>query len=169
MSGGAAADAIPDAPPAPPVITSAHLIVRGKHATGIAITFSQSMAPATVENTHNYAISTMVAPNLGDDFNFFAGNLTSFKSPEVVEYIAIKAANYDAAMNTVTLIPRTPIRASATYRIQNQIPFPKHPLTSVQGIPLQGTDVFESRPAPGGFEVTLKDGQATSLGAPSAP
>ncbi len=38
-------------------MTNAHLIVRGKTVSGIAITFSRPMAPASVENFHNYAVT----------------------------------------------------------------------------------------------------------------
>ncbi len=44
----------------PPTITGVHLVdASGHHASGIAITFSKPMAPATVENIHNYSISSL--------------------------------------------------------------------------------------------------------------
>ncbi len=50
----------PDA--VPPIITSAHLVNNG-----LAITFSKPMAPATVENLHNYRVM-YVLPSQYDPF-----------------------------------------------------------------------------------------------------
>jgi hypothetical protein len=53
--------------------------------------------------------------------------------------VSSKTAKYDPTANTVTLIPRKPLKVSARYKVMNPYPFSKQPaLSDLQGVPLQG-------------------------------
>jgi hypothetical protein len=88
----------------PPAITTAHLVVQGKDAVGIAITFSKPMAPAQVANIHNYTI--IFKPSQ----NFTVSDLTGIGLVQQIanqsHKVAFRAARYDPATDTVTLIAR---------------------------------------------------------------
>jgi hypothetical protein len=118
---------------APPTITSAHLLVQGNAASGIAITFSRPMAPATVENLRDYSVTVERLATAYDGFG-----LVRYKTPVPVP-IRLKAANYDPATNTVILIPRRPLSMSTVYTVQNVLPLnTARTLTDLQGDPIQG-------------------------------
>ncbi len=114
----------------PPTITSSQLITRGRHPTGIAITFSKPMAPATVENVHNYVVSGF---HKGSTFL----NPLALVAPagffDTIRHYALKAADYDPATRTVTLIPRQPFEWSPGYIVQSPRNLAGHSLTDFQG------------------------------------
>jgi hypothetical protein len=121
-------------PPTPPAMTNAHLIVHGDTVSGISITFSKPMAPASVENVRNYDVSEQGPMEHGWDFIYMqpVSNRTFLPTP-------FRAAHYDPATDTVTLIPRKPLKASAVYTIHNPSPSTRqNTLTDLQGVPLQG-------------------------------
>ena len=102
-------------PPTPAGMIGARLIARGKTVSGIAITFSKSMAPASVDNIHNYVVS-QAGRKLGLN-NFWQPNTYASSLP-----VPLKSAQYDPATNTVTLIPKNPLSSSIVYTIQNASP-----------------------------------------------
>jgi hypothetical protein len=145
-------------PPTPAGMIGAQLIVRGKTASGIAITFSKSMAPATVDNIHNYVVS-QAGGKLGLN-NFWQPNAYASTLP-----VPLKSAQYNPATNTVTLIPKKPLSSSTVYTIQNATPTAKHTLTDSNGNPALGN--FSS-PA-GVFYFTLKGTKPLTWPAPQTP
>ena len=88
------------------------------------------MAPATVENVHNYAVSSF---HKGSTFL----NPLALVAPagffDTIRQDALKAADYDPATNTVTLIPRQPFKWSPGYIVQSPRNLAGHALTDLQG------------------------------------
>ncbi len=158
----------PNPPQAPATITSARLLWSGKSATGIAISFSEPMAPASVENTSNYVVTARRKPNIADRVSYFSANLDPFApTPAVTVPIALTAARYDAATNTVTLVPSRPLKSSGTYTISSAMPLAKHLLTNSQGNPIQG-NLSSDGPQVADFAFTLK-GSRTVTFTPMSP
>jgi hypothetical protein len=121
-------------PATPPGITSAHLIVQGATASGIAITFSRPMALASVEDVHNYAVLKAGPTVTGWDTLPWV----RVKEPTSLP-VALKGAQYDPTTNTVTLFPKSPLKTSALYTIRSPYPLTQsQTLTDPQGTPLQG-------------------------------
>jgi hypothetical protein len=145
-------------PSTPAGMIGAQLLVRGKTASGIAITFSKSMAPATVDNIHNYVV-TQAPPKLGFN-NFWQANTYASSLP-----VPLRSARYDPTTNTVTLIPKKPLRSSIVYTIQNATPIAKHTLTDSEGNAALGN--FTS-PA-GVFYFKLEGAQPLTWTAPQTP
>jgi Bacterial Ig-like domain len=81
----------------PPTITDVHTILSGRKVTGISMTFSKAMDPASVQEVRDYALT----PNFG-------------AHPRKV---AIKSAQYDSATDTVILTPRGSLDPTKTYQI----------------------------------------------------
>ncbi len=153
-------------PPAPVGITNAHLIFDRKTASGISITFSQPMAPASVENVHNYAVITRARASLLA--TLFGPYATTESTDDGTFYsiwpVPLKAAQYDPTTNTVTLIPKKPLSASVTYTISDGNPAGKdNTLTDAQGNSLQGNP-----PGTGWFSFTLKGDQSRNWAPPKA-
>ena len=70
---------------------------------GIQLIFSKPMDPVQASNVKNYAVyATTVHGNSPGFFSFYI-SFTTVRTP-----VPLKAAVYDAATNTVTLIPRRP-------------------------------------------------------------
>jgi hypothetical protein len=81
----------------PPTITDVHTIRKGHRITGISMTFSKAMDPASVHNVREYRLT----PNFG-------------AHPRAT---ALKSAQYDPATDTVILTTRGPLNPHATYQI----------------------------------------------------
>jgi Bacterial Ig-like domain len=81
----------------PPTITDVHTIQKGHKITGISITFSEAMDPASIQDVRDYRLT----PNSG-------------AHPRVT---ALKSAQYDPATDTVILTTRGPLNPSGTYQI----------------------------------------------------
>jgi hypothetical protein len=113
---------------------STAMIFRGKTPTGFSITFGEPMSKASVENVHNYAITTGTTGNPILDAATWL--LTQATQTEVS--VPLKAAHYDAKTDTVTLIPSNPLKSSVLYGISTATPLATHQLTNVQGVPLHG-------------------------------
>jgi hypothetical protein len=122
-------------PPTPPDITNAHLIVQRKTISGISIKFSQPMAAASVDDVQYYGAS--YAGPTETEVHFFYSE--TFNTTGIVRF---KAAQYDPATNTLTLIPKKPLNASVLYHFRaadltaNQSP------TNLQGTALAGNSSF---------------------------
>ena len=115
------------------------------------------MSPASVENVKNYDF-TAPQPTTDSDWFGLETWTTDEYSPE-----ALKAANYDATTDTVTLIPKKPLKASETYELFNS---PKHILTDLQGNKLEQNDgpIYEPY-----FTITLKGHKSYNFPAPAPP
>jgi hypothetical protein len=133
--------------PMPTYFTDVHYVVQGKIATGISMTFSHPMSPASVENVHNYAVTT---GHLEDFYEVFP--FGHYKS-EVMVPVPLKAARYDPATNTVTLVVKKPKGLGVVYEIRNATPLSKHRLTD-----LQGNAVQANGSGPGAFYFALNKG-----------
>jgi hypothetical protein len=79
-----------------------------------------------------------------------------------VEYL-----RYDAATNTVTLVPTTPIKSSGTYTISRATPLATHLLLSAQGAPIQG-NLSSDGPQVAAFAFTLRDRRTVTF-TPASP
>ena len=149
---GIAADSVPvfvvDSPEQlPPSIASVHLVgISGMHAAGITITFSKPMDPATVQDVHNYSISSL-GMSAGVNLPFvIAAPLNWFSdysgpSP-LIEHTPIKAAVYNPATDTVTLIPRHPLESATKYSVTSPTKLAGHVLTDQDGNPLFDGDPY---------------------------
>jgi hypothetical protein len=133
--------------PTPTYFIDVHYVVRGKTATGISMTFSHPMSPASVENVHNYAVTT---GHLEDFYEMFP--FGHYKS-EVMTPVPLKAARYDPSTNTVILTLKKPRGLGVVYEIRNATPLAKHTLTD-----LQGNAVQANGSGPGAFYFTLNKG-----------
>ena len=120
----------------PPTITSAQLIgVKGHHAAGIAITFSKPMSPASVANVQNYSISTTaeitkLAPSTLDSSGENVAPIS------LLTLVPLRAATYDSATDTVTLIPRHSLTTTARYSVLSAHSRSGQVLTDLAGTPL---------------------------------
>jgi Big-like domain-containing protein len=150
-------------PPTPPAITNAYLILNRKTVSGITITFSQPMAPASVENVHDYSVTTGRNENFADWFG-----LVRYKA-EVNFPVPLKAARYDPTTNSVTLIPRKPLSASVAYEIQNATSLAQHTLTDAQGNALPGDESVRNEMLVGTFSFALKGHLSHNWPAPVPP
>ena len=99
-------------------------IVRdGSVAKGIAVTFSQPMSPASVEDIHNYVVKTasldqVTLSSLGQPVGPFSPRPR--RTPQHRSSIRLKAARYDAATDTVLLGPdRTPLTVAKSFIVKS--------------------------------------------------
>ncbi|WP_435011376.1 hypothetical protein P12x_002686 [Tundrisphaera lichenicola] len=86
-----------------PEVASTALIVRGKVATRVSLTFTQPMKPSAVSNVHNYFLY---------DTSVRSGKLKNALIP-------LKSAQYQARTATVTLVPARRLDPSGTYLLTN--------------------------------------------------
>jgi hypothetical protein len=144
-----------DLPPIPPSITNAHLVFQGTKAVAFAITFNTAMSPKSVENLHDYVVTT------GTN-GITPGSLVSwltFNGTETRVTVPLKGAHYDPATYTVTLFPTHPLKTSVLYGITRATPLPKDAF-----IDLQGTKVaFQSFGLKGHSQVNWPDGAPPTL------
>jgi hypothetical protein len=139
----------------PPSIINVHMVKRG-----IAVTFSKPMAPATVENVHNYAVE--YTPS--QEFN--VADLTGVgliqRLSKTARPVALRRAHYDPSTNTVTLVPKDSLPSSGTYQIASPSslgsrragPHKAQPLSDLQG------NVLDPGAAPvsGAFSISIRRG-----------
>jgi hypothetical protein len=142
----------PDA--VPPTMTSAQVIKLANHASGISITFSKPMAPATVENVRNYTVSSL---RKGNTFLNPLASIAPAGSFMNIRYSALKAALYDPSTRTVTLIPTQPFNSSNGYTVQSAKHLAGHVITDLQGNPLYDPDLGLMN---GKFQIFLAGGPA---------
>jgi len=138
----------------PPSIISVHMVKNG-----IAVTFSKPMAPATVENVHNYAV--VYAPSQ----KFSLADLTGVGLIQTInitsQTITLKRAIYDATTKTVKLIPKVSLPSSGTYQISSPSslssrrarPHKAQPLTDLQGNVLNSSGMVA-----GAFSISISRG-----------
>jgi hypothetical protein len=128
-------------PPTAPAITSASLIIHGRSASAIVITFSGPMNPASVDNVHAYSVNTF----LDETYHEYFG-LSSYKA-ETARPLAVAAARYNPATYTVTLVPKKPLKTALSYTISSPIHLtPADTLTDATGTPLLMTSPIGSAP-----------------------
>jgi hypothetical protein len=144
----------------PPTITNVQIVRKGSLGKGIAVTFSEPMDPASVEDVFNYSVRSvplnqltlLTAPSASVVQN--PSELTTF-SPQPVP---LKAARYDPATDTVLLVPKTPLTVAKSFIVRSPTSLgairsgPKiaHPLTDANGNVLNPLNFPE-----GYFDITL--------------
>jgi hypothetical protein len=122
---------------------------------GIILTFNKPMAPGPVQNVHNYIVTANLPVSTAHLIGVF---LTGrYPNPPVV---ALKAATYDPATDTVTLVPKKALSASnynvaspgvlGTLRLQRRNPDNIQPLTDTNG-----REIGDDGSASGNFNITV--------------
>jgi hypothetical protein len=136
-------------------------------AGGIAVTFSKPMAPATVEDIHNYSVK--FTPNQ----NFSLANLYGVGLVQALDTskttIPLRRGSYDPATNTVTLITNEPLGPNGSYEIANAPsllakkarPNKAQPLTD-----LEGNVLNEGGSGGGAFSITISKGKPYAAAPP---
>ncbi len=144
----------------PPSITKVSIVRKGSVGAGIAVTFSEPMNPASVENVHNYAVKSVplnqisLIPTSAASVVEPSSILTSF-TPQGV---ALKAARYNPATDTVLLVPKTPLKVAKSFIVKSPTSLgslrngPKiaQPLTDANGNVLNPLNFPE-----GSFSITI--------------
>jgi hypothetical protein len=145
----------------PPSITNVSIVRKGSVGKGIAVTFSQPMAPASVENIHNYAVKSVplnrqTLVSLADRTSVV--HPSSYLTNSAPQAVPLKAARYDSATNTVLLVPKTPLTAAKSLIVRSPAslgalrtgPRIAEPLTDANGNVLNPLNFPE-----GSFAITL--------------
>jgi hypothetical protein len=134
----------------PPTIMGVQPITKGSRTSAIAITFSKPMAPSTVENIHNYVVTSW--PKTQYQWDVFSRvGLSDPTANMNVGTFPIKAASYDPGTSTVTLTLTRPTRSSSLYAVKSPRTLAGHELTDSEGHPLAEPDG-----ARGTFSVALE-------------
>ncbi len=104
----------------PPSITHVSIVRDGSAAKGIAVTFSQPMSPASVEDIHNYVVKSVPLDQvtLSSVGSLSVLQPTAVTAPTPVK-IPLKAARYNAATNTVLLVPSTPLTVAKSFIVKS--------------------------------------------------
>jgi hypothetical protein len=127
-----------------PTITSVQLVTQGKLASAVVLGFNTPMAPASVENIHNYRILSRPATihHSGSwSFNFTDGPGTFESTTTEYQSFPIAAATYDPSTSTATLTLKRPTKASRLYEISSAYPVSGHELTDPEGQPLAQANI----------------------------
>jgi hypothetical protein len=139
----------------PPSIIGVHMKKRG-----IAVTFSKPMAPATVENVHNYAVE--YTPSQEFNVTDLTGVGLIQRLSKTARSVALQRAQFDPSTNTVILVPKGSLPASGTYQVASPPslgstrsgPHKAQPLSDLQG------NVLDPGGAPvsGAFSISIRRG-----------
>ncbi len=122
----------------PPSIVSAQLVRLGPENLAIALTFSKPMSPATVKNIHNYSITFRSSQQFGvSDLNGL-GLVQTIVNPR--HTVALRAASYEAATSTVTLIPNIKLKITGSYEIRSPASLGSRRHSANQAQPLTDVD-----------------------------
>jgi hypothetical protein len=136
-------------------------------AGGIAVTFSKPMDPATVENKHNYAVKFTPSQQFSLEDLTGVGlvqTLNNTKTP-----IGLRRATYNAATNTVTLVPNEQLGSAGSYTVSNPsslLAKRNRPKKAVALTDLQGNPLDEGGIANGVFSITISKGNPYAAATP---
>jgi hypothetical protein len=144
----------------PPSITNVTIVRHGSLGAGIAVTFSQPMDPASVENVFNYAVKS-VPLNQDTFLTSPAASVvepSSYLTTSSPQAVPIKAARYNPATDTVLLVPKTPLTVAKSFIVKSPAslgslrsgPRIAQPLTDANGNVLNPLNFPE-----GFFDITL--------------
>jgi hypothetical protein len=154
-------------PSRPPTITSEQGTPKG-----IVLTFSKPMDPARASSVNNYAVRSSYATS-----SVFGGSLGlklfGYQNHTFRNSVPLRAAEYDPATNSVTLIPRRRLTYSSQITVTQgsglkKSSRPGHPsdapldLTDLEGNPINGG----STPGKFSVSVTTGDPQPVTTGDP---
>jgi hypothetical protein len=148
----------------PPSITGVSIVRKGSVGKGIAVTFSQPMAPASVENVHNYAVKSVplnqvtLIPFASSTSGPSVLRPTSYLTSSSAQAVPLKAARYNPATDTVLLVPKTPLTVAKSFTVKSPAslgslhtrPSIAEPLTDANGNVLNPLNFPE-----GSFSITL--------------
>jgi hypothetical protein len=150
----------------PPAITNVHMLMSGGKVTGISMTFSKAMNPASVQDLHSYLLTPNNSVSMSRLRTFLAtGSLGS--NPD--RPIPLKAAKYDPSTDTVVLTPRKPLSSTTTYQIGagRSVAMTNNPNRSGPLLDLQGNAITEGSGGIGGaFSITVSANLPYSAPAP---
>jgi hypothetical protein len=133
----------------PPTLRDTRLVGEGDRPTGIALTFSEPMAPGPAQDVGNYYV-TAGPPRRPQ--SLFGGSRP----------VPLQSAVYDAATQTVVLTPAQPLESSVIYSVgitPTAILTGSSPLTDVAGNPLLITSASVGR----GRVLRFRDGHRVTL------
>ena len=143
------------------------IVAVGRVQGGIAVTFSKPMDPATVENIHNYAVK--FTPSQQFSLADLTGvglvqTLNKTKTP-----IGLRRASYNAATNTVTLVPNEQLGSAGSYTVSNPsslLAKRNRPKKAVALTDLQGNPLEQGASASGVFSITISKGNPYAAATP---
>jgi hypothetical protein len=135
-------------------------------AGGIAVTFSKPMAPATVEDIHNYSVTFSPNQNFSLEDLYGVGLVQTLDNSRTT--IPLRRGSYDPATNTVTLITNEPLGPNGSYEISNAPsllakkarPYKAQPLTDLEG------NVLNQGGSGGTFSITIIKGKPYAAAPP---
>jgi hypothetical protein len=135
-------------------------------AGGIALTFSKPMAPATVEDIHNYSVKFSPNQNFSLEDLYGVGLVQTLNTSKTS--IPLRRGSYDPTTNTVTLITNEPLGPNGSYEISSAPslqekkarPFKAQPLTDLEG------NVLNQGRSGGAFSITIAKGKPYAAAAP---
>jgi hypothetical protein len=134
---------------------------------GIAITFSKPMDRASVQDIHNYKVKYSPSQHFNPLYLTSVGLVQALAATS--QRIPLRRAIYDAATNTVILVPKQQLQSDGSYQISSPAslraklsrPNKAHPLTDLEGNALQ-----EGGSTPGAFSVSISKGHPYTAAGP---
>ena len=138
----------------PPSITAVQRV-----AGGIELTFSKPMAPATVDNIHNYAVKFSPTQKYSLEDLTGVGLIETLTASN--QSIPLRRVTYDPATNSVLVVAKEQLGSLGSYKISSPAsllakrggPNKAHALTDLEGNPLE-----QSEGEPGAFSVSISKG-----------
>jgi hypothetical protein len=136
-------------------------------AGGIAITFSKSMDPSTVQDIHNYAVKFSPTQNFSLSDLYGVGLVQTLDNSPVK--IPLRRATYNPATNTVLLVATEQLGTKGSYTISNPAslvakkakPSNARPLTDTEG------NLLDEGGTKGQFRITISSGKPYAAAQPA--
>jgi hypothetical protein len=136
-------------------------------AGGIAITFSKSMNPSTVQDIHNYAVKFSPNQNFSLEDLYGVGLVQALDNSPVK--IPLRRATYNPATNTVLLVATEQLGTKGSYTISNPAslvakkarPSNARPLTDTEG------NLLDEGGTKGQFRITISSGKPYAAAQPA--
>lgn len=136
-------------------------------AGGIAITFSKSMDPSTVQDIHNYAVKFSPNQNFSLEDLYGVGLVQTLDNTPVK--IPLRRATYNPATNTVLLVATEQLGSKGSYTISNPAsllakkarPSNARPLTDTEG------NLLDDGGTKGQFKITIGKGKPYAAAQPA--
>ena len=131
------------------------------------MTFSKPMAPATVEDIHNYSVRFTPSQKFSLQDLYGVGLVQALDTSKST--IPLRRGSYDPATNTVTLITNEPLGPNGSYEIANApsllakraSPYKAQPLTDIEGNVLD-----QGGRAGGAFSISISKGKPYAAAPP---
>ena len=126
-----------------PQIVSVRVVGPPTDASGVVITFNESMDPATAQDRASYVLVKHINKDSQDDSGgFFDIPFTDNSTPASSELVRIhfSSAVYDDATHSVTLTPKHTFEIRRRFRILRVAGRGDHAITDAAGMPLDGNN-----------------------------